>query len=47
MRSIRNEYQAFDCAGGFTKTSKTKWNALPFLKAVTLVVTALTVSQII
>ena len=43
----RNEYLTFDCAGGIAKTSKKTFNAIPFLKAIAIVVTALTAAAII
>lgn len=43
----RNEYLTFDCAGGIAKTSKKTFNAIPFLKAVSIIVAAITVAAII
>lgn len=43
----RNEYMTYDCAGGIAKTSKKTFNAVPFLKAISIIVTAMTVATFI
>ena len=45
---MRNEYLSFDCAGGqLPARSKKTFNAVPFLKAISIIVTAMTVVAII
>lgn len=45
---MRNEYVSFDCAGGRLPARSTKtFNAIPFLKAISIIVTAMTVAAII